>query len=115
MFLSFLLLSIFVWLITKLSKSYTATMIYETSLAQLPENRFMYDETPGELEMTIRANGFRLFGMQLFRKNLTVDASKLATVRQRDFILAREQLGQFSEQFPSDIEILSIDTGHAFP
>ncbi len=114
MFLIFIVFSLVTWFMNKLSKTYTTTIVCNAFVEQLPQNRFLYDPSPMALPVTVSSHGFRLLGMQLFGKDVSLNAEKLATTNDRDYLIADEQLGHLVKQFPSDVQILSLNADTLF-
>jgi hypothetical protein len=59
-FLGCLAISTFLWFLNALSKDYETTLIYPVKYVNLPDKRFLANDPPSNLELTIQAHGFTL-------------------------------------------------------
>ena len=108
-FLFFVIFSLVTWFMNKLSKEYTTTIECKATIANLSDDRFLYDETPIKLPVNLTSHGFRILGMQLFGKHLSLDGSRLSATSNRDYLIAEDQLAHVIEQFPADVKVVNID------
>ncbi len=115
LFSVFLLISVFIWLLNALSKSYTSEIEYPLVYSDFPEERVFVGDLPGHLDLQINAHGYALLRYKIFRKpvpiSFKVSAFNLNRPGQdstRAYILTRYLKDQVSRQLPSELQLLEI-------
>ncbi len=121
MFSVFLLISLFIWFLNALSKSYTSVIEYPLTYMDFPEDRVFVGELPEHLELRINAHGYAILRYKTFRKPVPISfkVSTFTLTRpgqdsSRAFILTRYLKEQVSQQLPPEMQLLEIkpDTLH---
>jgi len=115
LFSVFLLISVFIWLLNALSKSYTSEIEYPLVYSDFPEEKVFVGDLPGHLDLQINAHGYALLRYKIFRKpvpiSFKVSAFNLNRPGQdstRAYILTRYLKDQVSRQLPSELKLLEI-------
>jgi YbbR domain-containing protein len=115
LFSVFLLISVFIWLLNALSKSYTSEIDYPIVYSDFPEERVFVGDLPGHLDLLVNAHGYALLRYKTFRKpvpiSFKVSAFNLNRPGQdssRAYILTRYLKDQVSRQLPSELQLLEI-------
>ena len=121
LFSVFLLISVFIWLLSALSKNYTSVLEYPLVYTDFPEERVFVGELPGHLDLRINAIGYALLRYKMFRKPVPISFKVSAFTLNRPgqdssraYILTRYLKDQVSRQLPSELQLLEIkpDTLH---
>lgn len=115
-FLFFLVLSTMFWFLNELSKDTTTLITYPVKYNNIPGNKVLVRELPGEFDLLVKAPGFSLlkhkmtgrltpivFDISHYSYNIFSDgtASKF-------FILTSGSLARINQQFGSDFKVLDI-------
>jgi len=77
-FFIFLILTMVVWMLIKLSKSYTSEIIFDVEYINLPKNKEFQSDAIREVKATVFSSGFNLLSYKFKRKKLQFDISNLA-------------------------------------
>lgn len=72
-----LLFALFFWFLIKLSKEYKTIISFPVEYVNIPQDKLIQEAPLKEIEIQVKASGFRLFGLSLVNKTLTLDARKL--------------------------------------
>lgn len=121
LFSVFLLISVFIWFLNALSKSYTTEIDYPLRYENLQEDRVFVGELPDQLTLRVNALGYALLRYQIFHNavpiNFNVSAISFNSPggdSTRPYILTRYLRDQISRQLPSELQLLEIkpDTLH---
>lgn len=72
-----LLFALFFWFLIKLSKEYKTIISFPVEYVNVPQDKLIQETPLKEIEIQVKASGFRLFGLSLVNKTLTLDARKL--------------------------------------
>lgn len=73
LFILFVFCSFLFWTITKLSKPYQVSLLFDVILLEVPKTLVIHDETPN-IEINLTATGFDILRYQWFSKQLRVSA-----------------------------------------
>ena len=71
-----LLFALFFWLLIKLSKEYKTVISFPVEYVQVPQDKIIQDTPINQIEIQVRASGFRLVGLSLFSKTIQLDVRK---------------------------------------
>jgi len=121
LFSVFLLISVFIWLLSALSKNYTSVIEYPLVYTDFPEERAFVGELPGHLDLRINAIGYALLRYKMFRKPVPISFKVSAFTLNRPgqdssraYILTRYLKDQVSRQLDPELQLLEIkpDTLH---
>ena len=121
LFSVFLLVSVFIWLLNALSKNYTTHIPYPLVYENLPENKVLVGDLPGELDLSVNAHGYALLRYKVFRKPdpVLLSVSSFNLSRQgsdgnRGFLVTRYLKDHVARQLPDDLQLMELqpDTLH---
>jgi hypothetical protein len=121
LFSVFLLISVFIWFLNALGRTYTAQIAYPLVYTDLPEERVFLGDLPDNLDLRINAVGYALLRYKVLRKPVPISFKVSAFTMNRPgqdsaraYILTRYLKDQISSQLPSELQLLDIkpDTLH---
>ena len=115
-FLFFLALATMFWFLNELSKDTTTLITYPVKYDNIPGNKVLVRELPGEFDLLVKAPGFLLlkykmvgrltpivFDITHYSYNIFSDGSA-----SKFFILTSSSLARVNQQFGSDLKVLDI-------
>lgn len=117
----FLVISVFIWLLSALSKNYTTEIEYPLVYTDFPEGTVFVGELPDHLELLINSHGYAILRYKTLGKadpiSFRLSAFNLSRPggdSSRAYILTRYLRDQVSRQLPADLQLLEIrpDTLH---
>jgi hypothetical protein len=76
-FLVALLFAMLFWLLTKLSKEYSTAISFPVEYVYIPQDKLIQKEPLKQVDIQIKASGFRLIGLGFSTKIIKLDAKKL--------------------------------------
>lgn len=76
-FLIFVLLALFFWFLTKLSKNYESTVDVAVNFTDIPVNKVVKSELPRTIEIHVSASGFKLFYANLIAPKISISCANL--------------------------------------
>lgn len=115
----FLLLSIFLWFLIKLSKEgYDAVVEFPVKYENLPSNYTFSEMPPEKIQVSLRSSGFNVLKYQLqpFR-SLKVDVDQMeqgANEGRNSFWVTNNKLGFVESQLGDDVEVRFISPDTVF-
>jgi len=121
LFSVFLLISVFIWLLSALSKNYNTEIEFPLEYTDFPEGNVFIGDMPGHLDLRIDAHGYAILKYKTFGKpdpiNFKVSAFNLNRPENdssKAYILTRYLRDQVARQLPAEIQLLEInpDTLH---
>ncbi|WP_347174532.1 YbbR-like domain-containing protein [Polaribacter uvawellassae] len=71
-----LIVALFFWLLTKLSKEYQAVVSFPVEYVNIPQDKLIQSTPLNKIDVQGRASGFRFLNMSLFKKKITLDVRK---------------------------------------
>ncbi|MDB9723305.1 hypothetical protein OAA58_01360 [Polaribacter sp.] len=108
-FISFLLASILIWLLITLSKEYTISVNFPISYVEIAQNKLLQGIPEKELEIVLKANGFKILKTRLFTKEIEISGSRLLKKSgTTHFLLVKPQKQQIQKQLPSGLVLQDI-------
>ncbi len=72
-FLLCLGISIFIWLMIKLSSDYYSTLTYHVDYVNIPDNNLLAPNADSTITMNIEAQGFKLFSLKYLKRNPKIE------------------------------------------
>jgi len=115
MFSVFLFISVLIWLLSALSKNYTAVIRYPLDYTDFPEDRVIVGEPREFLDLRVNAGGYALLRYKTFRKPVPIsfnvssfNFSRTGQDSARAYILTRYIRDQVSRQLPAELQLLEI-------
>ncbi len=114
-YLIFVLISVFLWFLTTLSKNYVTTVSYPVVFSKFPSNKILVNKLPNHLSLKVDAYGFTLIKYKISRSlaPINIDLSEntlfeLSKSNSRYFLLTKYLHSEFSSQLSGNIKILDI-------
>jgi len=115
----FFLVSIVFWFLTKLSKEYESTVTYPISYENLPKDKLVQETPQSEIDIHIKATGFKILSGKLFPRTLNINASNLSSKsRNQYYLLLSQQRLSIQKQMNTGVTIdhfindsISLDLG----
>lgn len=105
-FLLFIILSVFFWFMTKLSKEYDSTLEYPVSYINLPEDKLLQEAPVEVIEIHVKTTGFKLISATFFPTELKIDVSNLNWKSSTDYyLLLSQQRLAIQKQMKTGVEI----------
>ena len=109
MFLFFLLLSSLFWLLINLSKEYIDAATFNVTYYNLPKSKVIQNVPVSKIDVGLKTHGFRFLTYRFKKKNIQINLSYLQHLRQNTyFYLPNNQIRDFQNQFPQDVEVLNV-------
>ena len=100
-FLFFLFLASLFWLLTKISKEFTAPVTAEITFINVPETVSIKEANAEEITFNLFTSGYEFIGYKLKQPILKVDVSKFKNDNNKIIISSDELLKEVNEQFLS--------------
>ncbi len=72
-----LLFAVLFWLLIKMSKEYKTIISFPVEYVNIPQNKLIQKEPLHQIDIQIKATGFRLFGLSLMKTEIQLDARRL--------------------------------------
>lgn len=113
-FLLFLACAIAAWLVSRLSETYTYPVVFKVAYGQAPDSLILVESPPQDLEVRVRASGFKLLAYQLSPRRLEIDLAAASRRRGRYFIQPRVFRDQIDRQMDNGIAILDLPQDTVF-
>ncbi|MFY0631356.1 MAG: hypothetical protein JXR05_13300 [Flavobacteriaceae bacterium] len=105
-FTLFILASVFIWFLTKLSKEYDATISYNVAYTDLPTDKLLQEEPVKKIDIHIKTTGFKLISATLFPPKIEINTSKLNAKTATDYyVLVSQQKLAIQRQMRTGVEI----------
>lgn len=111
----FLLLSLLLWSLIKLSQHYDTTMTFNVAYGNVPQDRTLLGEPLKQIDVNLRGNGFRLLNYAFFKPTVMVDLNKVRAANNDLFYVNTNQdLSLIQGQFPNEIKLIGIKPDSLF-
>lgn len=108
-FVTFLIISFLIWLLITFSKDYSATISYPINYQNIAQNKLLQEEPIKQIEVSIKATGFKILRAKLRNKVIELDASVLKRKSASKFyFLPKNQYNKIQRQLLSGIDLLEI-------
>lgn len=105
-----LIVALFFWTLTKLSKEYQTVITFPVEYVNLPQDKLIQSPPLEKIEIQGKASGFKIFGIRIFKKNIKLDVKKLQRKSNSGFyLLIENQKISIQNQISNDFEINSIE------
>ena len=114
-FIGFLVASILIWLLITLSKEYVTTIIFPVVYKKLPQDKLLQSTPIKEINLEVKATGFKLIRANFFKKSIELNANNLLKKSNNlYYFLAKNQKQAIQKQLISKIELQEVlpDTIH---
>ena len=80
-----LLFAVLFWLLIKMSKEYKTVISFPVEYVNIPQNKLIQKEPVKQVDIQIIASGFRLFGLNILKTKIKLDARKLHLKSKSDY------------------------------
>lgn len=108
-FIVFLVASTFIWLLINLSKEYETTLRYEVVYEKLAQNKVLQENPLKEIDLLVKANGFKLLAANFSSRKLSLLANKLRKKKGNNYyFLTKNQQINIQKQLKSGIKLQRI-------
>ncbi len=108
-FISFLIVSFLIWLLITFSKEYTTVIKYTVNYNNIPQNRLLQETPIKEIEVTVKASGFKILRSNFKNETIQLEASNLIRKENSNFyFLIRNQFTKIQKQLLSGVELKEI-------
>jgi len=108
-FFSFLTISALIWLLITFSKEYTTVITFPVDYKNIAQNQLLQEAPVKEIDITVKATGFKIIRAKIRNKTIQLDASQLNRKRKSKFyILPNTQKNKIQNQLLSGIDIIEV-------
>ncbi len=108
-FIGFLIASFLIWLLITFSKEYTTVIKYTVDYNNIPQNKLLQEAPIKELDITVKASGFKIVSSKFKNKKIQLEASNLKRSNNSKFyFLIKNQILKIQKQLASEVEIQEI-------
>jgi hypothetical protein len=108
-FLIFLVISIGIWLLTTLSKSYNTTIAFPLKYQELSQNRLLKNEPLQSINIEINATGFKILACKFVTNPILLQTDRLRKkTGDLYYFLPRLQKNAIVKQLPSQLQSVEI-------
>lgn len=80
-----LLFAVLFWLLIKMSKEYKTVISFPVEYVNIPQNKLIQKEPTKQIDILIKASGFRLFGLSILKSKIVLDAKRLQRKNSSDY------------------------------
>ncbi|MEN8789247.1 MAG: YbbR-like domain-containing protein [Flavobacteriaceae bacterium] len=113
-FIVFLICSALIWLISKLSETYTQRVSFDLSFVNSPDDLLLTGTSKETVDVRLSASGFGFLGFNFGRNSLTMDLSKVRKVGNSYYINRDAYEKQIESQIPGGMSLLEVDRDTMF-
>jgi hypothetical protein len=108
-FISFLVVSFLIWLLITFSKEYTTVIKYAVKYKNIPQNRLLQETPIKEIDLTVKASGFKILRSNFKNETIQLEASNLIRKQNsRFYFLIRNQFTKIQKQLLSGVQLKEI-------
>ena len=108
-FISFLIVSFLIWLLITFSKEYTTVIKYAVKYKNIPQNRLLQETPIKEIDLTVKASGFKILRSNFKNETIQLEASNLIRKQNsRFYFLIRNQFTKIQKQLLSGVQLKEI-------
>ena len=108
-FALFLILALLFSVLTKLSKDYTHTVVFNIEAVNIPEDKIIISDSTHVLNITLTTYGFKLVKYYLSKPSITVDFQTLKQNETHYFWTEKREFSNVVSQFDQNVKIESIN------
>ena len=113
-FLVFLLCSFLIWLISKLSETYTERTSYELVFVQVPDSLMLTKSSKRTISARIESSGFQMLGSGFKRNQMNIDVSQVQLRGNRYYIAPSVYRRQLEQQLSGSVGLQEVDADTLF-
>jgi hypothetical protein len=108
-FISFLIISLLIWLLITLSKEYTTSIVFPVSYTDLPQDKLLEKDPVGEIEFLVKGSGFKILSSKFSRNSILLNTDNLGKkTATKYFFLPKNQQVNIQKQLLSGLQIQQI-------
>lgn len=108
-FISFLVISFIIWLLITFSKEYTTVITHPVSYKNIAQNKLLQEAPIKEIDIAIKATGFKILRAKIGAKNINIEASNLQRKNGSKFyLLPKNQIKKIQKQLLSGVVLQEI-------
>jgi hypothetical protein len=113
-FLVFLVCSFLIWLVSRLSETYTQSTSFELVYTNLPDSLKLTYISKDHVDVRLRASGFQFLGFNFRTKKIYIDLSTVQQSESRYFIPQNIYRKQIQDQLAGSMTLLEADRDTLF-
>jgi hypothetical protein len=108
-FISFLVASFLIWFLITFSKEYTTVITYAVNYKNIPQNKLLQETPINNIDITVKASGFKILRSKFKNKKIQLEASKLKRKGHSKFyFLTKSQVTKIQKQLLFGVELKEI-------
>ena len=108
-FISFLVASFLIWFLITFSKEYTTVITYAVNYKNIPQNKLLQETPINNIDITVKASGFKILRSKFNNKKIQLEASKLKRKGPSKFyFLTKSQVTKIQKQLLFGVELKEI-------
>ncbi|MHB0756459.1 YbbR-like domain-containing protein [Polaribacter sp. M15] len=108
-FFTFLVISSLIWLLITFSKEYKAVISYPVKYTNIAQDKLLQQTPVKEINLVIKASGFKILRTKFSQKTIQLDASKLRRKnKSKFFFLLDNQYSKVQSQLLSGVDLQEI-------
>ena len=108
-FVLFLVLALLFSVLTKLSKDYTQTVVFNIEGINIPEDKLIVGDSTHLMHITLTTYGFKLIRYYLVKPSIIVDFQNLEKNNTHYFWTEKREFSNVVSQFDQNVKIKSIN------
>ena len=105
-FLIFLICSALIWLISKLSETYTERTSFVVEFVNAPDSLLFAKASTDALNVRLSASGFQFLYFNIGKKKVQIDLSQVRSRGGRYYVARENYQGQIDRQLPRNMTLL---------
>ncbi len=113
-FLTFLICSFIIWLISRLSETYTNTAEFQLEFANVPDSLMLTDASKDKIDVRLEASGFQFLGFNFNQKRVVIDLSSVDQYDSSYFVTQQIFRRQIERQISGSMKLLEVDRDTLF-
>jgi hypothetical protein len=106
----FLVLTLIIYLLMELSKSYSSTVVFNVDYKNLPKNKIIQNKPVNSIEVAIKAPGFSLLKYKLWNKKLNLSLANMRKSNHKYIVYPNSQIAYLNSQLPNETAIVRVLT-----
>ncbi len=105
----FFVLSFCFWALTKLSKSYTETIVFEIVYKNVPEQHHVEIDSTKKVKVGVEAYGFNLLKYSFYKPKFEIDFKSDVSLKNKTYLWsARQNAAKINARFKNSVDVISI-------
>ena len=109
-FLIFLICSALIWLISKLSETYTERTSFAMEFVNAPDSLLFAKASSETVNVRLSANGFQFLYFNIGKKKVQIDLSQVRRRGDKYYVARENYQGQIDRQLPRNMTLLDLDS-----